>query len=197
MRLWDAHTGAAIGDPMDGHTDLVQSVVFSPIGSHLASCSYDKTVRVLDVHTGAAIGDQVVCLIQWMRATTSIFSPDTHHDIDGLQTNQLLLSTAHGIQCSSNAQKILLTSLDIDISNHKVSLLVTLNQGGWLLLHGYCVLWIPVEYRGYAIVAIANDVHCTVCIGGARGSVIFIRLQIDKLCAETISIVCDTTYSSS
>jgi hypothetical protein len=33
-------------------------------------------------------------------------------------------------------------------------------------------------------VAIANDVHCTVCIGGARGSVIFIRLQIDKLCAE-------------
>jgi len=238
VRLWDVHTGAAIKDPMAGHTDWVLSVVFSPDGSHLASCSADQIVRLWDAHTSAAIGDPMtgcinklglsvvfspdgrclaiwsdkntvrlwnvhtgaaigdnVGLIQWIRPTSSVFSPDSPGlEIDGLQTSQLPFPTAHGIQYSSDACKIILPTLNI-VSNCKVSLLVTLNEDGWLLLHGYRVLWIPVEYRGYDIVAIADDVHCTVCIGGETGSVIFIRLQIDKICAEILPNVCDTTYS--
>jgi WD40 repeat protein len=40
---------------LEGHSDSVRLVVFSPGGSQLASSSVDKTVRVWDVATGATL----------------------------------------------------------------------------------------------------------------------------------------------
>ena len=40
---------------LEGHTDSVYSVVFSPNGQHLASCSGDGTVRLWDVGSGACL----------------------------------------------------------------------------------------------------------------------------------------------
>ena len=37
---------------LEGHTDIVRSVAFSPNGKKLASVSVDKTVRFWDVETG-------------------------------------------------------------------------------------------------------------------------------------------------
>jgi WD40 repeat protein len=74
VRLWDAHTGGAIGDPMVGHTDSVNSVVFSSDGTHLASCSHDDTVRLWDAHTGGAIGDPMVG--HTFSVNSVVFSPD-------------------------------------------------------------------------------------------------------------------------
>src|SRR5437762_3196020 len=37
---------------LNGHTDWVYSVAFSPDDQRLASASYDKTVRILDDATG-------------------------------------------------------------------------------------------------------------------------------------------------
>ena len=37
MTLWDVERGAALGEPLDGHTNFVSSFAFSPNGSTLAS----------------------------------------------------------------------------------------------------------------------------------------------------------------
>ena len=42
IRLWDPKTGAAIGEPLRGHTDGVNSLAFLPDGSQLVSGSEDR-----------------------------------------------------------------------------------------------------------------------------------------------------------
>ncbi|KAF8598906.1 hypothetical protein BDV93DRAFT_413788, partial [Ceratobasidium sp. AG-I] len=49
VRIWDADTGAAIGEPLVGHSAAVKSVAVSPDGLHIATGSNDKTVRVDDL----------------------------------------------------------------------------------------------------------------------------------------------------
>ncbi|KAG2073283.1 hypothetical protein BDR04DRAFT_948155, partial [Suillus decipiens] len=46
VRLWDAGTGEAVGEPLRGHTSLVLSVSFSPDGTRIVTGSHDKTVRL-------------------------------------------------------------------------------------------------------------------------------------------------------
>ena len=54
MRLWDSATGASIAT-LEGHSNIVTSLSFSPDGSRLASGSHDETVRLWDGATGAPI----------------------------------------------------------------------------------------------------------------------------------------------
>lgn len=53
-RLWDAHTGASIGQPMR-HDGIVYAAAFSPDGTRLVTGSADGAVRIWDGHSGAAI----------------------------------------------------------------------------------------------------------------------------------------------
>ena len=56
IRLWDTTTGKRIRT-LEGHTEGINSVVFSPDGKTLASGSEDDTLRVWDVHTGETQND--------------------------------------------------------------------------------------------------------------------------------------------
>ena len=51
--IWDAKTGAAIGQPLEGHTPAVTSVGYSPDGWHIISGSYDSTIQIWGDTTGA------------------------------------------------------------------------------------------------------------------------------------------------
>ena len=46
LRLWDAETGAPVGQPIWGHDGWVWSVAFSPDGTRLLSGSDDGTLRL-------------------------------------------------------------------------------------------------------------------------------------------------------
>ncbi|KAK3813985.1 MAG: WD40-repeat-containing domain protein [Benniella sp.] len=48
IRLWDAETGVCLR-LLAGHSQDIRSVVFSPKGDRIISCSEDKTVRIWDV----------------------------------------------------------------------------------------------------------------------------------------------------
>jgi WD40 repeat protein len=55
VRLWDAATGKARGEPLT-YTTAVRGVAFSPDGELLASSSADTTVRLWEVSTGKLRG---------------------------------------------------------------------------------------------------------------------------------------------
>ena len=57
VRLWDAETGEAIGEPFQSHDGPVSSVAFSHDSKRVVSGSSDGTVRVWDAETGEAIGE--------------------------------------------------------------------------------------------------------------------------------------------
>jgi WD40 repeat protein len=54
IRIWDAQTGALVGQPLEGHTNWVRSVQFSPDGKQIVSGSWDHTIRIWDTQTGAS-----------------------------------------------------------------------------------------------------------------------------------------------
>ncbi|CAE6503874.1 unnamed protein product [Rhizoctonia solani] len=47
--VWDAHDGHLLLGPLMGHMDDIKSIEFSPDGSHVMSCSSDRTTRFWDV----------------------------------------------------------------------------------------------------------------------------------------------------
>jgi len=48
IRIWDAETDAAVGEPLEGHAYTMQSTAYSPDGQHIVSGSQDHTVHVRD-----------------------------------------------------------------------------------------------------------------------------------------------------
>jgi len=54
--VWDAETGTTVLAPLEGHTDCVNSVAFSPDGTCVVSGSGDKTIQVSRI-MWAALGE--------------------------------------------------------------------------------------------------------------------------------------------
>ena len=97
--MWDAETGAAVGNPLEGHTYSVQSVAYSPDGRYIISGSYDKTIRIWDAETGAAVGSPL------QGDTASVvsvaYSPDAQNIVSRSDHNTIHVSEIFPHQPSS------------------------------------------------------------------------------------------------
>jgi WD40 repeat protein len=79
VRVWDSTTGAAQAT-LQGHTNQVKSVAFSPDGKCIASGSDDMTVRLWDSTTGSA---QATLRGHTDSVTSVAFSPDGKRVVSG------------------------------------------------------------------------------------------------------------------
>ncbi|CCA76919.1 related to WD40-repeat protein (notchless protein) [Serendipita indica DSM 11827] len=57
IRLWDAESGQALGEPLRGHTSEVFCVNFSPDGHRIVSGSMDKMIRLWEADNGQPLGE--------------------------------------------------------------------------------------------------------------------------------------------
>jgi len=74
LSLPSLSSGTAVGEPLQGHSDWVTSVAFSPDGTRIASGSLDSTIRLWDAASGTAVGEPLQGHSDWV--TSVAFSPD-------------------------------------------------------------------------------------------------------------------------
>jgi WD40 repeat protein len=87
IKLWDVATGKVI-NTLNGHSNWVYSVVFSPDGKTLASGSQDNSIKLWDVATGKVI-HTLNGHSHWVYSV--VFSPDGKTLASGSQDNSIKL----------------------------------------------------------------------------------------------------------
>jgi WD40 repeat protein len=72
IRIWDAETGATVGQPLEGHTRSIQSVASSPDGQHVVSGSAEHTSTPIHTefhskpHSDGWVRDSQGGLLYWV-----------------------------------------------------------------------------------------------------------------------------------
>ena len=146
VRLWDTSTGTA-RQTLEGHSDPVSAVAFSPDGQLVASASDDGTVRLWDASTGTA--------------------RQTLEDRSG-EINTVAFSL-DGSSLHTNCGTLLLTSENTPQTQLSSTNVWTI-EGPWMTFNTYKVLWLPPHIRPSCSVERKN----LFVLGNGSGRVIFI-----------------------
>ncbi|KAG8999776.1 hypothetical protein FRB94_005950 [Tulasnella sp. JGI-2019a] len=141
LHLWDAKTGAAIGQAMQGHTYSVTCVAVSPDSTTIISGSTDCTLHLWDAKTGAAIG-------QAMQSHTNLVSQIAF--LDHSQNNVFSEPSQELFGCNYAGQTQF-PVMEVHKPTHAIEVfqgLITLGGAGWVCNPvGRLRFWLPANLR--------------------------------------------------
>ncbi|KAH7114517.1 WD40-repeat-containing domain protein, partial [Dactylonectria estremocensis] len=149
-KIWDGSSGACL-QTLEGHDDLVTSVVFSADGQRLASSSHDKTIKIWDGSSGACLQTldvgRVITRLSFDPMTNSRLSTDVGAlNLDLHSANAAQLTKASLLDCSHYGYGV---STD----------------GIWIVKDRKRLLWLPPEFRALQT-AVAGLTVALGCISG-------------------------------
>jgi WD40 repeat protein len=153
---------------LEGHSDVVNAVQFSPDGSKLASASRDKKVMVWDPSTGARLHtleghSDGVSAVQFSPDGSKLASAswDKKVMVWGLHKTlpieminvgdyvSDLAFSADGLYLKTNTGNFKLES-SVGISHDENACFLYLQvREDWILRHGHKTIWLPPELRSY------------------------------------------------
>ncbi|RSL40077.1 hypothetical protein CEP54_016197 [Fusarium duplospermum] len=136
---------------LEGHGGPVNSVVFSADGQHLASGSFDSTVKIWDAATGACVQTLDVGRVLFRLS----FDPTTN---SLLSTDIGLLNLDHpALPPASDDRSTAITLRGVHQSGWGIS-----TDGVWIVKDGKEMLWLPPDYRGgkFAVVGSTVAICC-------------------------------------
>ncbi|KAG9093920.1 hypothetical protein FS749_013496 [Ceratobasidium sp. UAMH 11750] len=96
-----------VGQPLQGHTDEINSVAYSPDGAYIASGSDDGTVLIWDAHTGQTMGRPFGS--PGSGVSSVAFSPDCAYLVSGSWDNAIRVWCMHAGQEGSKHDQLQVT----------------------------------------------------------------------------------------